>query len=234
LEEFLTRALLSAVPITSPDVLASFLASYAREALVKIEPRSSLKELEDVRKALEDVVRLRGENAKNGEGRSVTLSGDLADVMERRKAQRRVETKTGVLLSAYVFHQKGEPVGDFRKGWATACVAAGLGQFVCDHCNQTLKGHSCEECNREARYVGRIFHDFRRTAVRNMVRAGVPERVAMTISGHKTRSIFDRYNIVNEADLREAMQRTQSYLRNESASHTNHSKTLTLRRVAGH
>ncbi|MGO9338431.1 MAG: site-specific integrase [Terracidiphilus sp.] len=160
-----------------------------------------------------DVVRLRAENAKNGEGRSVTLSGDLADLMERRKVQRQVETKTGVLLSAYVFHQKGEPVGDFRKAWATACVAAGLGQFVCDRCNQRVDGHTCDSCNREARYVGRIFHDFRRTAVRNMVRAGVPERVAMTISGHKTRSIFDRYNIVNEADVREAMRRTQSYLR---------------------
>jgi integrase len=161
-----------------------------------------------------DLIRLRGENSKNGEGRSVTLSGDLAELVERRKTERRVETKTGVLLSAFVFHHKGEPVGDFRKAWATACVAAGLGQFVCDRCNRTTEGHTCEECKREARYTGRIFHDFRRTAVRNMVRAGVPERVAMTISGHKTRSIFDRYNIVNEADLREAMQRTQSYLRN--------------------
>lgn len=143
----------------------------------------------------------------------MTLSGDLGDLIERRKAQKQVETKTGVLLSAYVFHLNGEPIGDFRKAWATACVAAGQGQFMCDRCNQPVDGHTCEECRCAARYVGRIFHDFRRTAVRNMVRAGVPERVAMTISGHKTRSIFDRYNIVNEADLREAMQRTQSYLK---------------------
>jgi hypothetical protein len=143
----------------------------------------------------------------------VTLGGELGELIERRKAERQVKTKGGVMLAAYVFHHQGEPVGDFRKAWSTAAVAAGLGRFVCKRCNQTVEGHTCEECNHEARYTGRIFHDFRRTAVRNMVRAGVPERVAMTISGHKTRSIFDRYNIVDEADLRDAMQRTQDYLR---------------------
>jgi integrase len=132
-------------------------------------------------------VRLRPERSKNGRGRTLALAGELSALVERRWQARLFKGKDGEpRVAELVFHRDGRPVVDFRKAWASACAAAG--------------------CR------GRLFHDLRRTAVRNMVRAGVPERVAMAVSGHRTRSMFDRYNIVSETDLRAAAERTSEYL----------------------
>src|SRR5208283_5419754 len=72
-----------------------------------------------------DTIRLKGINAKTGEPRMVVLEGELAELMARRKAARPVTTATGdVMLADLVFHHQGQPIGDFRKAWQTACVSA--------------------------------------------------------------------------------------------------------------
>ena len=111
-----------------------------------------------------------------------------------------------------------EPVRGFRRRWAKVCCAVGLGELVCPDCypelkEQTIDGKCrCSACSKKWRhqqlkYVGLLFHDLRRSGVRNLIRVGVQQKVAMSISGHKTASVFQRYNIVDERDIMEAGQK---------------------------
>lgn len=127
------------------------------------------------------VVRLEPGTTKNREARTFPMFPELRALLEgQRGYTERIQRERGCIIP-WVFHRDGTPIRSYRRSWQTACRLAGQ--------------------------PGRIPHDLRRTAVRNMVRKGIPERVAMQLTGHKTRSVFERYNIVAEGDLREAATR---------------------------
>jgi integrase len=128
------------------------------------------------------VIRLEVGSTKNTEGRTLpyALLPELATVIDAAWAAHGALAAAGTICP-FVFHRDGKEIRSLKAAWRVATVAAGC--------------------------PGRLLHDFRRTAVRNLVRAGVPEKTAMGVTGHKTRSVFDRYDIVNEADLRAALGR---------------------------
>lgn len=146
-------------------------------------------------------IRLRAENSKNKRPRFLALSGELLAVIQRAAARRRLNCRL-------VFHNDGAPVANFRKSWWKACVAVGLG-----HLEKIGEGRGAKKV-----YHGLLVHDLRRSAVRNMVRAGINEKTAMERSGHRTRSIFDKYNISSEKDQADASEKLNRYLENQPAS----------------
>jgi hypothetical protein len=123
----------------------------------------------------------------------------------------RNQTPDGPALSLYVFHTDGRPVGDCRKAWASACKAAGLVKPKLDW-NGNPVSITVNGKKETVMLPSPLFHDLRRSGVRNMVRAGTREGVAMAISGHRTRAIFDRYNITSDEDLRQAVKQTNEHL----------------------
>ena len=142
----------------------------------------------------------------------IALDGELLETLKAQWERRKVAEVPGqspTLLCPYVFHRNGKLIGgkrgDIRDVWHSACIKVGLGQMI----EVERKGKKVKV------YQGKFFHDFRRTGCRDIVRSGTHERVAMAISGHKTRSVFDRYNIVSPADLKEAARRRQEYADNQ-------------------
>jgi hypothetical protein len=135
----------------------------------------------------------------------------LKQVVERRRAARQIEVDDTIQLAEHIFHRHGESIAYFRRSWKTAAVKAGLGAWFCRLCETKGAEKKCPTCKRLRIYRGAIFHDTRRSAVRNMVQAGVAPQIAMRISGHKTDSMFRRYSIIVEDDLRKALARTEKY-----------------------
>jgi integrase len=122
-------------------------------------------------------------STKNDDARVVYLTPELRGLLLAQLTRvAALERETDRIIPSLVPHLgpgrlQGTRIKDFRKAWQTATRRAGV--------------------------PGRLRHDLRRTAVRNLTRNGVVERVAMKVTGHRTRSVFERYNIVSDGDLRD-------------------------------
>lgn len=141
------------------------------------------------------MVRLEVGTTKNKRGREFPFNAlpELRELLERQRAvTSAAELKQGRKIPS-VFHRSGKPIKDFYTAWDTACWKVGLATKDPETGKITHNEH--------------VPHDFRRTAVRNLVRRGVSERVAMKLTGHKTPSVYARYDIINERDLVEAVEK---------------------------
>lgn len=145
-------------------------------------------------------MRINPGGSKTGEGRIAYLSSDVKRMLEEQLERVRALSRTlGRVIPHLFLHLpkgrlQGQRIRDFRKSWASACKAAGLS--------------------------GMLRHDLRRTAARNLTRSGVPEVVSMRITAHRTRSVFDRYNIVSPADLQDAARKMAG---GHNSGHSDHS-----------
>lgn len=127
-------------------------------------------------------IRLRPVNSKTRRGRVVGMSQPLRELLQQQWDARVLEGR----IVPYVFHHNGRPIGRHYKAWKKAWKLAGR--------------------------PAKLLHDTRRSAVRNMINAGVPERHAMQVTGHTSRSVFDRYTIVTTAQTEAALDRTAEYV----------------------
>lgn len=157
-------------------------------------------------------IRLEPGTTKNDEGRIVYLTPELVELLQAQEERLRILEMRTRKRVVYLFpnlsgRHLGQRINDFRKAWREACLEATLDLEEVEgdaRAHRRAELEAAETRGEKPGLLKMLRHDFRRTAVRNMVNRGVPERVAMKITGHKTRSVFDRYHIVSPADLQEA------------------------------
>ena len=126
------------------------------------------------------------EFCKSKNPHTIQFGGVLPSIIARCRNRRAFEVNGTTQLSEFIFHRgDGQPISEFRKSWRTACTKAGCGNL--------------------------LFHDLRRSAVRDLLRAGVSQKTVMKISGHATASIFSRYDIVDGDDVQQALDKAKAY-----------------------
>ena len=160
---------------------------------------------------------VRPHRAKNDEGRTFYFDSELRAIVTNLWQNRNPNCPN-------VFTNNGKSFEAFRFTWNRACRTTGLGY------GYAVRRRYVEKCEEEGLKPGPTLHDFRRTAVRNLVRSGVPESVAMKISGHKTRSVFDRYNITSEDHIRQAVKRQEANLNSKAKSDTKQALRIVVSR----
>jgi hypothetical protein len=138
-------------------------------------------------------LRLDPGETKNDEGRNFPFTVRLRVIIEQQLERTKALEKATGRIIPWLFHRAGKQIKTFRRSWMTACVKAGLGMEIRSANGKLIK-----------KIGNRIPHDFRRTAVRNLERAGVSRSDAMKMVGHKTESIYRRYAIADERSMKEA------------------------------
>jgi integrase len=163
-----------------------------------------------------DAIRVPGRIAKNRDACQIALTEELEEILGRRKNDRR----PGCDL---IFHHDGNPIVDYRKCWHSACLCLGLGAYYCRDCRDAEGSYTskldaakkCPVCGKSwidnPKYIGKIFHDLRRSAAYESWRAGSSIEDCKRVTGHKTDSMFRRYaDLFSDEEVREQQRAVQN------------------------
>jgi integrase len=181
-----------------------------------------------------DVIRVPGRIAKNRDECQIALTEELEEILERRKNDRR----PGCDL---IFHHDSDPIVD-RKCWYSACVCLGLGAYCCRDCRDAEGSYKskldaakkCSICGKpwidNPKYIGKTFHDFRRSAAYESWKAGSSIEDCKRVTGHKTDSMFRRYaDLFSDEEVREQQLAVQNKRREWKKAHAENVITIPKR-----